>query len=628
MINATLRRVESVSDVETVRIGSLAIAAPMLHRMKVADIINRHLPPDPQLEFTHGDVLSLLAAARFYEPCALQNVAEWANESGADLLWDIPVEKLNDDRLGRALDAFFTQRHSILAELALHVAKEFDVPLKEVHYDPTHIVFHGQYAGSRPRPGLSDEDDDDEADEPEVANDASPAVAAGEFQRPQPCLPIDDDLPPAHITRGRPMEDVPDGGRVIHAGLALAGDEHGPVPFFGHTVSGNQNGHTAVAEVWSLLHHRVKPPALTLFSDTGTYSFGHLARLQQAGSHAVCPAPWGDFRAVYDQVAAKLVWNTASYLSLEQQRRRTAKSSLPLEHYELAEVAHTLKDPEDPNGALPVRLIFVYSTSDEKTTRQQRERLLKSREARFQTLAERVLAGRYPYTSDQRIWAAVNKILGKTDLKQYLRITLQTLSAAERDALPPPKAGCVRSQYRLVVTRDEAALAAAARYDGRSLLVTTAPAEQTADALFTAYKRQAYNEHANHIFKGPLEVSPVFLKTPSRVEALVFLMMISLQLYFLLQREYRRHVPATAPAKERRVTTKTLDRWFKNVTLLVTRESGMRVIRTTRLTPRRREALSRLGLPTPQEFLRRITRTSCRDRPVSHPTSRCSDTRH
>lgn len=106
--------------------------------MNVAGIINRHLPSDTQAEFEHGSVLSLLIAARLYSPVALINVAGWAGESGADILWDIPVEKITDDRLGKSLDAFFTQRHSILASLALHVSHEFSIPLSELHYDPTH----------------------------------------------------------------------------------------------------------------------------------------------------------------------------------------------------------------------------------------------------------------------------------------------------------------------------------------------------------------------------------------------------------------------------------------------------------------------------------------------------------
>ena len=77
------------------------------------------------------------------------NVAEWAGDSAADCSWNIPAEKLNDDRLGRGLDAFFEQRHSILAGVALHVSQKFDIPLNELHYDPTHIVFHGAYAGAK-----------------------------------------------------------------------------------------------------------------------------------------------------------------------------------------------------------------------------------------------------------------------------------------------------------------------------------------------------------------------------------------------------------------------------------------------------------------------------------------------
>src|SRR5208283_1605993 len=114
--------------------GALAVLWPLLERMQVARIINQHLPADPQAEFDHGRVLSLLIAARLYNPVALVNIGRWAAASGADILWDIPVEKLNDDRLGRSVEAFFGQRHSILASLALHVAQEFGVPLSEIHY--------------------------------------------------------------------------------------------------------------------------------------------------------------------------------------------------------------------------------------------------------------------------------------------------------------------------------------------------------------------------------------------------------------------------------------------------------------------------------------------------------------
>src|ERR1017187_6562844 len=135
-------------------IGPLAVLAPLLDRLDLARIIDRHLPADPQLEFSHGDILSLLLAARLSKPTALVNGAEWAEKSGAELLWNIPADKLNDDRLGRALDAFFEQRHAIQASATLHALGLADLSLERVHFDPTHVLFHGAYTSSLPR--LSD----------------------------------------------------------------------------------------------------------------------------------------------------------------------------------------------------------------------------------------------------------------------------------------------------------------------------------------------------------------------------------------------------------------------------------------------------------------------------------------
>src|SRR5438270_12765495 len=90
---------------QTLTFGPLALIAPLLQQLDIASIIDRHLPPDPQLAFSHGRVLSLLLAARLCQPTALINVPARAARTGADLLWDIPAASPNADRLGRALPA-------------------------------------------------------------------------------------------------------------------------------------------------------------------------------------------------------------------------------------------------------------------------------------------------------------------------------------------------------------------------------------------------------------------------------------------------------------------------------------------------------------------------------------------
>src|SRR5262245_34660109 len=86
----------TVPNHSSCNLGPLALVTPLLERMDLAAIIDRHLPPDPQREYSHGRILSLLLAARLCQPTALVNVAARAADSGAEFLWDIPAAKLND----------------------------------------------------------------------------------------------------------------------------------------------------------------------------------------------------------------------------------------------------------------------------------------------------------------------------------------------------------------------------------------------------------------------------------------------------------------------------------------------------------------------------------------------------
>jgi transposase len=560
------------SSAEGCRFGALAVVWPLLERMNVASIINQHLPADPQAEFDHGSVLSMLIAARLYHPVALVNVQRWAADSGADILWNIPADKINDDRLGRSLDAFFTQRHSILASVALHVSRAFGVSLSEVHYDPTHIVFHGQYEDSQPR-GDTNLD--------------------GEVRS-------DDDMPAAHIAQGRPMSDAPHDVQMIHAGLCTVVDELSALPIFGHTVDGNQNGHTAVAEQLALWKKHLRSPALTMISDRGTYSFGHLQRLSEAGYHALTAAPWGEFRSLFDQQRQRLTWKRASYLSIEQQRRRT-QGNLPQEHYDLAVLKHQLTDGAS-GPKLPCRVIFVFSTADEKVARKNRDKSVQKIRTGLEHIQKSVAEGRR-HTHPASIARRVGKLLRERQAANYFSYNLIPLTKKERDQLPAPQRGCRRPEQRFEFSFDESAAQRDATYDGYSVLVTTTPLSQSADTLFTKYKQQTYSELANHDFKTPLAVHPLFLKTPSRVEALVFLMMLTLTLYYLIQRLYRQQVPADAPAKERRTTTETILRAFGHYTILIHRTRLGREVQPTRLTTRQREILQQLGFNTPAQIL-------------------------
>jgi transposase len=555
---------------EVLNLGPLALLGPLLERMQVADIIDRHLPPDPQLEFSHGQVLSLLLAARLASPTALVHVPAWAEKSGADILWNLPADKLNDDRLGRALDAFFDQRHSILASVAAHVLHTADLSRDRLHFDTTHLIFQGAYESSRPRP-------DD---------------------LPLPPQTPSADFPSAHITYGHGASDV----KLVQAGLTAVIDDRGAVPILGHLLDGNRNGHPAIGQQFELLKRYLPPVAdLLLVSDRGTFSAAHVACLHRQGCHVLCSAPWQDYRALFDRHRAELHWHRASYLSIEQQRRRDAGSALPREHYDLAVLRHELIDP-DTAEAIPCRVVFVFSTADQKVCRRTRDQAVARIRAGLEQIAATVERG-HRCSCRTHLERRIAKLFGNRSAARYFRWDLVPLTSEERAALPPPGRGCRRPTHRFVFHFDAAASEVDAASDGYSVLVTTAPRSRSADELFRQFKQQSYLELLHHQWKAPLAVRPVFLKSPQRVEALLCLLQLALTAYQLLERLYRQQLAADAPCTEQRMTSESLLRQFRVYGLIVCRSTVGRVVYATRLTSRQRHILQQLQFPTPAQIL-------------------------
>lgn len=565
----------TILDRSSCNLGPGTIVYSLLERMDLANIIDRHLPPDPQLEYSHGQVLSLLLAGRLCQPLALVNVPKWAEESGAEFLWDIPADKLNDDRLGRALSAFFQQRHSVLASVAGHVVSTFRLPLDRLHYDTTHLLFYGAYDSSEPIP-------DDLA--------LPPITPSAQF-------------PPAHITHGYVVNDA----KMVHAGLCCVVDDLGAVPLVGHMVSGNDNGRTAIDRQFHLLqnyHPQLLDNPVLMISDRGTYSVGHVARLHRANHYVLCSAPWREFKDLFDKHRPTLFWNRASFLSVEQKRRRDQGSALPQEYHELAVLRHQLTDP-DNGGSIPCRVIFVFSSADQKVCQQQRQRASDKIRMGLERIAQSVGRGLAYYTNQDNIHRSAAKLVGQSAAARYFRWELLPLTADEQAALPPLQRGCRRPTHRFVFHYDEQAAQADAALDGYSALLTTAPLNQCADTLFAQFKQQCYVEQAHHQWKTPLAVRPLFLKSPERVEALVYLLKVGLTAYHLLQRQYRQAVAHDEPHAEKRMTAERILRAFQVCPVVKEYTPQGCVIHPVQLSSAQRKILNRLGYPTPAQIIAR-----------------------
>jgi hypothetical protein len=130
------------------QVGSLLLVRHYLQRLDLVKVIDRVAPMRGRAQLTHGEVISALVANRLSAPSPLYDVAGWASQAALAELFDIPAMLLNDDRLGRALDALAPVAEQVRGELALTAARTGTADLSRLHLDLTAVRFTGAYDGS------------------------------------------------------------------------------------------------------------------------------------------------------------------------------------------------------------------------------------------------------------------------------------------------------------------------------------------------------------------------------------------------------------------------------------------------------------------------------------------------
>ena len=86
-------------------LGALPVVAGFCSRLKIRDIIDEACPVRDVAGLTHGQVIEALVANRLTSPAPLVHVQAWARDWAVGEALGVEPELLNDDRIGRALDA-------------------------------------------------------------------------------------------------------------------------------------------------------------------------------------------------------------------------------------------------------------------------------------------------------------------------------------------------------------------------------------------------------------------------------------------------------------------------------------------------------------------------------------------
>ncbi|MGH3998437.1 MAG: IS1634 family transposase [Pseudonocardiaceae bacterium] len=343
-------------------VGPLLLVAHYLARLGLVDLVDRAAPMRGRAQLTHGEVIAALVANRLCGPAPLYDVAGWASSAAVAELLGVPGMLLNDDRLGRALEALAPVAEQVRGELALAAATRCAVDLSRLHLDMTAVRFTGAYADSA-------------LVEKGWAADHTIARQVKTMQASTPA--------------GVPIYYRP------HAGSA------GEPPCF-----------AAALERLAAL----APPGVVVVADSGLGYLAHLCAADTRGLRFVVPlradTGWADrFRC---EVGTLDALHPLDYCSQRERRLPTTERTV----YTGLLRPFTVDDPD--TGHHQLRVAYIWSGEEATSVAEGRERALAKAEATL-TKIRNGLGGRYYKTQDQ-VDTRVAKIIG-TNIADLITVT-------------------------------------------------------------------------------------------------------------------------------------------------------------------------------------------------------------
>ena len=557
---------------ETYAIGALPIVNRLLERMQLPSFFKKHLPRDSaRLAVPTSRCLLLLLRNILLSREPIYGLGEWAERFAPELLGleQGDLEHLNDDRVGRCLDRFFTADVSELAlDVVRHVVKEFDVSLDELHNDSTTVSFFGAY------------------------ENAAAEEARGQRTR-------------LAVTFGHSKARRPDLKQLLYI-LTVSSD--GGVPLYFTAASGNVTDDQTHRETWDLLRQLVGSADFLYVADCKLATRENLQYIHNQGGRFVTILP--RTRREDREFRQRLLTNLDA-VKWEPLYRVTNDQQEVIDRLRVCR--------EDVFSSEGFRLLWFHSTRKAQRDARQRARAIDRVTKALADLQNRLQLPRTRFRKREKVQSAVDEMLVKTDVANWLSVQIheleeETFKQATRGR-PGKETQYVRKtalRYQLAWTIQTTQIEHDQATDGVFPLVTNQN-DATAEEVLRAYKRQPLIEKRFSQFKSDFEVAPVYLKETTRIQALLSVYFFALMLQTLLERELRKalakseyHALPLYPEHRdcRAPTTRRIVEVFETVQRHQLSGGDQSQTFVTQLTPLQTQVAKWFGL-RPQEYGRR-----------------------
>lgn len=396
------------------------------------------------------------------------------------------------------------------------------------------------------------------------------------------------EVPPVRIVHGYTGREDPSRKQVT-VSLSVAAD--GAIPAWYELADGNAADTRAYLAHLRAAQEQLHLQDLLVVGDSKLITRPNMRGFCRAHARFVGPASL----TPADRQTLRALWEAGE--AWQRLDVTTAGEAAAPGRYWGMETTELLADPEEETAYLLQRL-FIQSLDDRRACRHQRAKDLTQAHRELGAIRQRLSRPAYRDRAlvERKIAAAVAKV------DRYLHVILA-------DASPG---------FALTWQLDHAALAEDAQFDGLYCLLTndTGP-EASLHRVFHAYKGQPKVEGRFRAVKSPpIQVRPVWLHQPKRIASLVFVVMVALFVFALIEREARRVVAQSGEVfrgvrpdgrDHLPITTPVLFEAFASLTLLTQRlrvgDELHDVVTPTTLTWVQQAILDRLGLDKPDAYL-------------------------
>ena len=550
-------------EITTKRLDHLPIIAQAVQRLRLRELVDERCPVDPRSHVTTGQCVEALVTTILSGSHTLYRLSDLL--SPLDLFaafgWTVEPERFHDERIARALDALVEAGLApINAAATFEAVRAYALDLSRVHFDTTSVKVHGAY--------LTSEEPEDE-DDPEA-------------------------IP--HLTRGYSKDHRPDLKQIVY-GLTVTGD--GAVPIYGRAASGDRNDSLETRFAMHRLGDVLPDPrATTLVGDSKLFAGETLLLARDYGFRYVTLMPrrvglWAEVHAAYR--AARASGKAPALLKEKGDDRWEGLSQ---------DVVYKWKDADKKEHDIPLRALVVESSRLREEKRASLERQRKRERAALEKAIAKLAKGDFECAADAEKDArelAVASAPRFHRLEPRVRLERRPVKRAHpgRPRKDDPREMKDVFAATLEIVEAPEVFEEELHREGCFVLATTlAKAEHPDAAVFEAYQEQHLVERCMHWMKGPLEVAPIFLKTPTRVAALGVVYVLALMVYALIQREVRARlaevgetIPGNDNRRTDRPTTEVVFRLFEGI--FAVRAGGMTTV--TNMTTEQARLLELLG---------------------------------